>query len=64
MSRKLKWQFGLDVLNMEQAHACLDAVGDMPEIIEVGTPLIFFEGLEAIRQVRERCPNQEILVDC
>lgn len=64
MNRKLKWQFGLDVRDMEQAHACLDAVGDMPEIIEIGTPLIFFEGLRAIREVRERCPNQEILVDC
>ncbi|HIU25765.1 MAG TPA: orotidine 5'-phosphate decarboxylase [Candidatus Copromorpha excrementigallinarum] len=64
MGRRLKWQFGLDVLNMEQAHACLDAVGEMPEIIEIGTPLIFFEGLRAIREVRERCPNQEILVDC
>lgn len=64
MARRLKWQFGLDVGTMEEAHACLDAVGDMPDIIEIGTPLIFYEGVKAIKEVRERCPNQEILVDC
>lgn len=63
MARKLKWQCGLDVYTMEHAHMMLDAVGDMPEIIEIGTPLILCEGLRAIREVRERCPNQEILVD-
>ncbi len=63
MARKLKWQCGLDVYTMEHAHMMLDAVGDMPEIIEIGTPLILCEGLKAIKEVRERCPNQEILVD-
>lgn len=63
MARRLKWQCGLDVYTMEDAHKMLDAVGDMPEIIEIGTPLIQCEGLRAIKEVRERCPNQEILVD-
>ena len=62
--QRLKWQFGLDVFTLEQANMMLDAVGDMPDIIEVGTPLIFCEGLPAIRLVRKRLPEVEILVDC
>lgn len=62
--QRIKWQCGLDVYNMEQAHAMLDAVGDMPDIIEIGTPLILCEGTKAIKEVRERLPEVEILVDC
>ena len=64
MRKRFKWQFGLDVYSMEEAHKNLDAVGDMPDIIEIGTPLVYIEGLNAIKEVRNRYPQKEILVDC
>lgn len=41
----------------------MEAAADFVDIIEVGTPLIMSEGLEVVREIRHRYPNQTILAD-
>jgi 3-hexulose-6-phosphate synthase len=48
---------------LEQALVVLEQVHDLVERIEVGTPLVFREGMRAVRAVRERWPRHHLLAD-
>ncbi len=60
----MKFQLALDVRTLEEAHEMLDAAGRYADLIEVGSPLIMAEGMNAVRYVKERYPDKPILADC
>ncbi|HEU5486229.1 MAG TPA: orotidine 5'-phosphate decarboxylase / HUMPS family protein [Microlunatus sp.] len=57
-------QLSLDLTNVEEALATA-AVGVVCGIdwLEVGTPLLLAEGLDAVRELRRRFPNHPLVVD-
>lgn len=60
----MKFQLALDVRSMDEAKEMLDAAGDYADLIEVGSPLVMAEGMNAVKYVRERYPDKPILADC
>ena len=56
-------QLALDVLPLAEALALTESVRDSVDIIEIGTPFLLDEGLEAVRKFRERFPEKRILAD-
>jgi 3-dehydro-L-gulonate-6-phosphate decarboxylase len=56
-------QVALDYISLPPALAMALQVADEVDIIEIGTPLCKAAGLEAIRAVREVCPDKFILAD-
>lgn len=59
----MKLQIALDDVTMEQALELLAQVEDQVDIAEVGTPFMMEYGMEAVRKIRERFPDLEILCD-
>lgn len=59
----MKLQVTLDTVSVEMGIAKLQGVAQYLDIIEVGTPLLLDEGMEAIREVKEAFPNVEVLAD-
>ena len=54
----------LDLMNLDRALEMAEqAVEGGVDILEAGTPLIKSEGLEAVRQLRQRFPEQAIFAD-
>jgi 3-hexulose-6-phosphate synthase len=58
----MKLQLALDG-NLQDSLAILEVVSTMIDIAEMGTPLIFHEGMNAARKIRERFPSLTILAD-
>ena len=57
-------QIALDFVDLERAvEVCREAVDGGVDWIEVGTPLIKSEGLNAVRVMRENFPNHKIIAD-
>ena len=56
-------QLALDFVSLPAALAIAVKVADEVDVIEMGTPLCKAAGLEAIRAVREVCPDKLILAD-
>ncbi len=57
-------QVALDFVDLERAiEICKEAVEGGVDWIEVGTPLIKSEGLNAVRAIREHFPNHKIIAD-
>ena len=57
-------QLALDFVDLERAvEVCGEAVEGGVDWIEVGTPLIKSEGLNAVRVIRENFPNHKIIAD-
>ena len=56
-------QLALDFVSLPAALAVAVKVADEVDVIEIGTPLCKAAGLEAIRAVREVCPDKLILAD-
>jgi 3-hexulose-6-phosphate synthase/6-phospho-3-hexuloisomerase len=57
-------QVALDFVDLERAvEVCREAVEGGVDWIEVGTPLIKSEGLNAVRVMREAFPNHKIIAD-
>jgi len=57
-------QVALDFVDLERAiEVCREAVEGGVDWIEVGTPLIKSEGLDAVRTMRERFPDHKIIAD-
>lgn len=59
----MKLQIALDDLTLEQALDLMDKVRDHVDIIEIGTPLVYRCGMEAVRVMKERYPDKEVLAD-
>lgn len=56
-------QLALDYISLPQALVMAFQVAPEVDIIEIGTPLCKSVGMEAIRSVREICPDKVILAD-
>ncbi len=57
-------QVALDFVDLERAvEVCREAVDGGVDWIEVGTPLIKSEGLNAVRTMRQAFPNHKIIAD-
>ncbi len=57
-------QVALDFVDLERAiEVCREAVEGGVDWIEVGTPLIKSEGLNAVRSMRSEFPNHKIIAD-
>ena len=56
-------QLALDYISLPKAIAMAALVAPEVDIIEIGTPLCKAAGLEAIRSIREICPDKLILAD-
>ena len=59
----MKLQLALDDLSLEQAIALAERVRDYIDIIEAGTPLIYGYGMEAVRALKARFPEKQVLAD-
>lgn len=59
----MKLQLALDLFSLEDSLALTEKVQDYIDIIEIGTPFILEEGMEAVRQFREKFPDKKILAD-
>lgn len=59
----MKLQLALDDLNMEEALALTESVSESIDIIEIGTPFVYQEGMSAVRAFKKRFPDKEILAD-
>ena len=61
MSTKL--QVALDDMKLEDALRLVEKIRRSIDIVEVGTPFMMEYGMEAVRSLRERFPDLEILCD-
>jgi 3-hexulose-6-phosphate synthase len=59
----VKLQLALDLVEIDEAKRVLDEVGDIIDIVEVGTPLVIREGMRAVREIRKEYPTLELLAD-
>lgn len=59
----MKLQLALDLFSLEDSLALTEKVQDYIDIIEIGTPFILEDGMEAVRQFREKFPDKKILAD-
>ncbi len=59
-----KLQVALDLMNLKRAvRIAKDAVDGGVDWIEVGTPLIKSEGMDAIRKLRQEFPDKKLIAD-
>ena len=58
-----KLQLAVDTLSLEEALAFLEEASSVIDIVEVGTPLLYRSGLEAVRRIREAFPSLYLLCD-
>jgi 3-dehydro-L-gulonate-6-phosphate decarboxylase len=56
-------QLALDYISLPQAIVMAYQVAPEVDIIEIGTPLCKAAGMEAVRAIREICPDKIILAD-
>lgn len=59
----MKLQLALDDVSLADALALVEQVRAYVDIIEVGTPFLYEEGLAAVRELRRRFPEKEVLAD-
>lgn len=59
----MKLQLALDDVTLEQAGALIEQVQASVQIVEIGTPMIIADGMQAVRMVKERFPKLEVTVD-
>lgn len=59
----MKLQVALDDLSLEEALKLVDDIRDYVDIIEMGTPFIYQEGMAAVKKFKETFPDKEILAD-
>lgn len=59
----MKLQLAIDELNLSQALSTAEKLSEYIDIIEVGTPFLIDAGREAVKQLKQKFPNKEILCD-
>lgn len=59
----MKLQIALDDLTLEEAVVLVEKVQDYIDIIEIGTPFVYEYGMEAVRTMKAKFPDKEILAD-
>ena len=59
----MKLQIALDDISMENALELVEKVRPYIDIIEIGTPCVYQYGMEAVRVMKQRFPEKEVLAD-
>jgi len=59
----MKLQIALDVWSLKEAFSILEEIAPNIDIIEAGTPLVVNEGINSLRQIKERYPNKLFVID-
>jgi len=59
----MKLQLALDVINLKNAVTIVKELEDIIDIVEIGTPLIKKEGLQAVSAIKETFPQFVIVAD-
>ncbi|MEY8308372.1 3-hexulose-6-phosphate synthase [Erysipelotrichaceae bacterium 51-3] len=59
----MKLQLALDDLSLEDALSLTESVANSIDIIEIGTPMVYEYGMNAVRIFRSKFPHHEILAD-
>lgn len=59
----MKLQLALDILTLPEALALAAAVKESVGRIEIGTPFLLEYGMEAVRRMRRKFPEKELLAD-
>lgn len=59
----MRLQIAVDIGGTDQILQIADAVYDVIDIFEVGTPVIMREGLRPVRRLKERYPDMTVLAD-
>lgn len=63
MMTKPKLQIALDSQNLAEALETVRLVGDVVDVLEVGTVLCLQDGMEPVRAIRALYPDKDILAD-
>jgi 3-hexulose-6-phosphate synthase len=63
MKTKIKFQLALDMLDMNEAINILNQTSDYIDIIEIGTPFLKYQGINAVRTLRKKYPEKIIFAD-
>jgi 3-hexulose-6-phosphate synthase len=59
----MKLQLALDTVSLTEARRIVDELQDLIDIVEIGTPCIFREGVNAVREIKKAHPGLEVLAD-
>jgi len=59
----MKLQISYDFTNLSQALEIAKKTANFADIIEIGTPLLFAEGIKAVEAFTQAFPDKEILAD-
>ena len=59
----MKLQLALDDLTMDEALELTTKVQEHIDIIEIGTPFVYQEGMRAVQIFKERFPDKDVLAD-
>ena len=59
----MKLQLALDDLTLDDALELTEKVRDYIDIIEIGTPFVYQEGMRAVETFKKHFPEKEILAD-
>lgn len=58
-----KLQLALDMLDQRQAFSILEKTAEYVDIIEIGTPLLKYQGITILHSIRQRYPDKTLFVD-
>jgi 3-hexulose-6-phosphate synthase len=61
--RHSRLQLAIDTLQPREIDVLLDEVGDLVDLVEVGTPLLLRDGVAAVRRLRDARPGLVLLAD-
>lgn len=61
--RIMKLQLALDDVTLDDAIILVEKVREYIDIIEIGTPFIYEYGMQAVREMKTRFPEKEVLAD-
>ena len=59
----MKIQLALDLIELEDAKRLVAELGDLIDIIEIGTPMIIRYGTEPVTEIRRVCSQKKVLAD-
>lgn len=59
----MKIQLALDLIDLEDAKQLVVELGDLIDIIEIGTPMIIRYGTKSVSEIRRVCSKKKILAD-
>jgi 3-hexulose-6-phosphate synthase len=59
----MKLQLALDLVNIPQAIEVVKEVEAFIDVVEIGTPVVINEGLQAVKEIKEAFPNLTVLAD-